>query len=163
MKKAKEILEKLNQMPNSQCVPTKAMKKELNDFYEKIINEKENKIMSNTGNSGKSFTEALKKQTTKFNNWTSVCTAILNAKKSLSDAITTIKELDDSPVYLQKSVDTFEVDLAKEGIDVSEWEDDVKPVKAIMSVVTKDKDESFAVEIGNMVMLMEDGTFRTRE
>ena len=39
--RAKEIIEKLNQIPNSHCVPTKAMKKELNDLYEKITNKGE--------------------------------------------------------------------------------------------------------------------------
>lgn len=136
---------------------------EIEEMISKITKKKENSIMNNTEILRNTFTKKLRDKSSSFNNWVSASTAILNVKKNLSDVITTIKELDNSPVYLQKSIDTFEVDLTKEGIDVSEWEDDVKPVKAIMSVVTKDNDESFATEIGNMIMLMEDGTFRTMD
>ena len=65
---------------------------------------------------------------------------------------------------LFRSVDTIEIDLNKVEIDVSKWEDTIKPVKIIMSVITIDNnvEDGFdlSIEVGNMVALMEDGTFR---
>lgn len=78
-------------------------------------------------------------------------------------------------------VDTFEIDLRNNiYFDTSQWEGDIKPVKAILSVCMPDKTTyeitnniaenwdkidktgKFDVEltIGNMILLMEDGTFR---
>ena len=112
--------------------------------------------MNNTTNLGNDFATKLKEKATKFNSWMSVSTALLNAKNSFNKA-TNLKKTE------IKSVDTLEIDLAKEGIDVSEWEEPIKPVKAIMSVVQKDNGETTSIEIGNIVMLMEDGTFRMNQ
>ena len=98
--------------------------------------------------------EKLKKEASNFNNWVAASTAILNAKNSLN-------EVDRDDIAL---VDTFEIDLAKAGIDVEQWEEPIKPVKIIMSIVKKDIGNfNFSVEFGNMVLLMEDGTFKISE
>lgn len=131
------------------------------------ILEKENKDMSNTTNLGNDFTTKLKEKTTNFNNWFTMSTALLNARNMFNKATNGVKAAIDSLPNLNKteikSVDILEIDLAKEGIDVSEWEEPVKPVKAIMSVVQKDNGETTSIEIDNMVMLMEDGTFRMNQ
>ena len=80
-------------------------------------------------------------------------------------------------------VDSLEIDLRNNTyFDVSQWEGSVKPVKAILSIripketthnVVNDiannwnklgRSSNFDVNltIGNMIFLMEDGTFRTR-
>lgn len=102
--------------------------------------------MNNTKNLGNGFKEALKNEAINLNNWLYVINAILKTNKILCDDNTS----------------TIEIDLAGECIDVSTWKDSIKPVKAIMSVVTKDDGESLTVEIGDMAMLMEDGTFRIK-
>lgn len=123
--------------------------------------------MSNTGKLEKDFVTTLKEQATKFNSWVATSTALLNAKSNFNKATNDIKNVDDSLTNLNNSriraVNTIDVDLAKEGIDVSEWEDSVKPVKAIASIMTKDNGENISIEIGNLVMLMEDGTFRMNQ
>ena len=79
--------------------------------------------------------------------------------------------------------DVIVVDLKNAGIDVSQWKGDVKPVKAILSVNMFEKttcevlddiaanwnsletvgDFNVNLTIGNMVLLMEDGTFRMNQ
>lgn len=123
--------------------------------------------MSNKANLGNDFVATLKEQATNFNNWVSASTALLNAKNVFNKSTNDIREVDESLTDLKnnniKSVSTIEVDLVKEGIDVSEWEDSIKPVKAIMSIMAKDNGKNVSIEIGNLVMLMEDGTFRMNQ
>ena len=102
--------------------------------------------MNNTKNLGNGFKEALKNEAINLNNWLYVINAILKTNKILCDDNTS----------------TIEINLAGECIDVSTWKGSIKPVKAIMSVVAKDDGESLTVEIGDMAMLMEDGTFRIK-
>ena len=79
--------------------------------------------------------------------------------------------------------DVIIIDLKNVGIDVSLWKGDVKPVKAILSVNMFEKttcevlddiaanwnsletvgDFNVNLAIGNMVLLMEDGTFRMNQ
>lgn len=110
--------------------------------------------MTNAENLGKVFTEKLKKEASNFNNWMAASSAILNAKNNLNETIGN----DDV------SVDTFEIDLAEVGIDVEQWEEPIKPIKIIMSIVKRASGNfNFSVDIGNMVLLMEDGTFKISE
>ena len=126
--------------------------KERNKAIEEINSMKGRiNFMTNTESLGKVFTEKLKKEANNFNNWVAASTAILNAKNNLN-------EVDRDDIV---SVDTFEIDLAKVGIDVGQWEEPIKPVKIIMSIVRKNTGNfNFSVEFGNMVLLMEDGTFK---
>lgn len=64
--------------------------------------EKENKIMSNNANLGKSLTETLREGVENFVNWTSTMTAILNNRDELKNNIDTIKELDSALTDLKK-------------------------------------------------------------
>ena len=114
--------------------------------------EKENKKMSDKANLGKSLTESLEETCGKFSKWMESNNVILEFEESFSD-------LGKNRIV---SVDTFEIDLKEKGIDVSEWEESIKPVKAIMSVITRKGDGEYGLSItmGNMIMLMEDGTFR---
>lgn len=152
------------------------IQKTLKEYYEKEIET----VGNNTdlekvfGKKNKALGEVVLKELSSsaknFTNWVSTTNAILDAMNSL-DKVTneTVKELDDALVDLEKNkivaVDTFEVDLKKEGIDVSEWEESIKPVKVIMSVITRNSDGEFGLSmtIGNLVMLMEDGTFRMNQ
>lgn len=123
--------------------------------------------MSNIEKITKDFTGTLKEQIGNFNNWVAASTVIINAKDNFNKIYNAIKEVDDSVANLKKnnvkSVNTFEIDLLKEEIDISGWEDGIKPVKAIMSIMTKGNGENISIEIGNTVMLMEDGTFRINQ
>lgn len=123
--------------------------------------------MNNTVNLGNDFVATLKEKVVNFNNWATASTALLNAKKSFNKTSNYIKDIDESLIDLGKSeikqVNTIEIDLVKEGIDVSEWEESIKPVKVIMSIMTKDNGGNVSIEIGNMIMLMEDGTFRINQ
>lgn len=153
--------------------------------------EKENKKMSNKANLGKSLTESLEEACGKFSKWMESSNVILDAFNSVKASVKTVEELDSAMVEVTKvtdktakelsegleesfsdlekdgivSVDTFEIDLKDKGIDVGEWEESIKPVKAIMSVVTRTGDGEYGLSItmGNMIMLMEDGTFRTNQ
>lgn len=143
--------------------------------------------MRNTTNLGNDFKERLTDACDKFSRWMKSSNAILEAFNTVKADVETIKELDNTTVEIDKvtdktadelntkmeesfsnlenriiSVDTFEIDLKEKGIDVSEWEEPVKPVKVIMSVVTRrgDGEYGLAITMGNMIMLMEDGTFR---
>ena len=126
--------------------------------------EKENKSMSNTENLKNDFVKTLKENMENFVGWTNACEEITKATRNFNNGINEIKEVDGVLVGLEKeevkAVTTFEIDLAKEGIDVSKWEEPVKPVKAILSIMTKDENGEFVLRIGDMAMLMEDGTFR---
>lgn len=123
--------------------------------------------MSNTVNLKNDFVKTFKEGVKNFVNWTNAYEEILKVTESFNEATNGIKELNDELTDLKreriKGVTTFEIDLAKEGIDVSEWEEPVKPVKAIISIMTKDNGDNISIEIGNMVMLMEDGTFRMNQ
>lgn len=150
--------------------------------------ERENKKMSNKANLGKSLTESLEEACGKFSKWMESSNVILDAFNAVKASVKTVEELDSAMVEVTKvtdktakelseeleesfsdleknsivSVDTFEIDLKEKGIDVSEWEEPIKPVKAIMSVVIRKGDGEYGLSItmGNMVLLMEDGTFR---
>lgn len=145
--------------------------------------------MRNTTNLGNDFKERLNDACDKFSQWMKSSNTVLDAFNAVKAGVETIEELDNAMVEITKvtdktadelneeleksfsdleknriiSVDTFEIDLKEKGIDVSEWEDLIKPVKAIMSVVTRRGDGEYGLSItmGNMIMLMEDGTFRT--
>ena len=110
--------------------------------------------MTNAENLGKVFTEKLKKEANNFNNWVAASSVILNAKNNLNEIVR-----DNNT-----TVDTFEIDLAEAGIDVGQWEEPVKPIKIIMSIIKRDAGNfNFSVELGNMILLMEDGTFKISE
>ena len=123
--------------------------------------------MSNTVNLKNDFVKTFKEGVKNFVNWTNAYEEILKVTESFNEATNGIKELNDELTDLKreriKGVTTFEIDLAKEGIDVSEWEESIKPVKVIMSIMTKDNGGNVSIEIGNMIMLMEDGTFRMNQ
>lgn len=147
--------------------------------------------MKNTTNLGNDFKERLTDACDKFSKWMESSHVILDAFNSVKTDVETIEELDTAIVEITKvtdktagelseeleksfsgleknriiSVDAFEIDLKEKGIDVSEWEEPIKPVKAIMSVVTRKGDGEYGLSItmGNMIMLMEDGTFRTSD
>ena len=134
-------------------------------YLENLKKQKENKSMDNTENLKNDFVKTLKEDVTNFVEWAKTCEEIVRATSDFNNRINEVKEVDGKLVGLEKeeikAVTTFEIDLVKEGIDVSEWEDPVKPVKAILSVMTKDENGEFALRIGgNVVFLMEDGTFR---
>ena len=110
--------------------------------------------MTNAEKLGKVFTEKLKKEASNFNNWVAASSAILNVKNNLNEIVR-----DNST-----TVDTFEINLAEAGIDVEQWEEPIKPIKIIMSIIKRDTGNfNFSVELGNMVLLMEDGTFKISE
>ena len=123
--------------------------------------------MSNTENLKNDFVKTFKEGVRNFVNWANACEEILKVTESFNKATNGIDELNDklseSKKEEIKGLTTFEFDLAKEGIDVSKWEEPVKPVKAIVSAMIKcdEGNTNFSIEVGNMVMLMEDGTFRT--
>lgn len=155
--------------------------------------------MNNTESLGMNFKEQLTNACDKFSEWVTESQIILNSLKNVKDAVNALKELDNAPVELLKVtddtatadeidkysfVDTLEIDLRNNiYFDVSQWEDNVKPVKAILSVYIPEKTTYGTVNeiaknwdklgktggfdvkltIGNMILLMEDGTFRTRE
>ena len=123
--------------------------------------------MSNKENLGKEFVEALTNGANNFKNWVDMADTILDLVGDLNGKMDEIQNVDYSLVDIEKrkivSVDTFEVDIDKTDIDVSKW-NGVKPVKIIMSVITKDNNGEdglgFSLEFGNIIALMEDGTFR---
>ena len=110
-----------------------------------------------------------------------------NELKELDDApVELLKGTDDAVTVNENDkytfVDSFEIDLRNNTyFDVSQWEGSVKPVKAILSIcmpkettynVVNDitdnwnklgKSNNFDVNltIGNMIFLMEDGTFKS--
>lgn len=125
--------------------------------------------MSNKENLGKEFVKTLSENANNFRNWVNMTDTVLDIIGDLNLQMDKIQNVDYSLRDIDKrkivSVDTIEIDLNKVEIDVSRWEDTIKPVKIIMSVITRDNngEDSFglSIEVGNMVALMEDGTFRT--
>lgn len=61
-----------------------------------------------------------------------------------------------------KTTEVIQIDLTNNGFDSSKWEGDVKPVKAFLTLKEIAGNESFkfTLEIGDMMFLMEDGTFQ---
>lgn len=56
-------------------------------------------------------------------------------------------------------IDTIDIDLKKFNID--EWGESVKPVKGIISLITRDYGNfHLDIEVADLVFLMEDGSFR---
>lgn len=158
--------------------------------FEKVLGKKNanlgEAIMNNKANLGKSLKEQLTDAYDKFSKWNSESQIILNLLKNVKETANTLKELDDAPVELLKVtndtvtteendkysfVDSFEIDLRNNTyFDVSKWEGNIKPVKAILSIcipenTTLGKNDKFDVKlsIGNIIFLMEDGTFRTEK
>lgn len=127
------------------------------------------KYMSNKDNLGKEFIKTLKESAKNFKNWVNMADTVLDIIGDLNLQMDKVQNVDFSLKDIDKrkivSVDTIEIDLNKIQIDVSKWEDTIKPVKIIMSVITRDNngEDSFglSIEAGSMVALMEDGTFRT--
>lgn len=123
--------------------------------------------MSNKDNLGKEFVKNLKESANNFKNWVDMTDTVLDIIGDLNLQMDKIQNVNLNDIDKRKvvSVDTIEIDLNKVKIDVSTWEDTIKPVKIIMSVITRDNNEKdgfgLSIEIGNMVTLMEDGTFRT--
>lgn len=114
---------------------------------------------SNTENLKNDFVKTFKEGVRNFVSWAKACEEILKVTESFNKAINGGDKLNDEI----KSLTTFEFDLAKEGIDVSKWEEPVKPVKAIVSAMIKtdENHSNFSIEVGNMTVLMEDGSFET--
>ena len=82
--------------------------KEYKESMQKYINlllEKENNIMNNTENLGKSLKEQLTEEYEKFAKWTSESQIILNLLKNVKETANALKELDDAPVELLKVTD----------------------------------------------------------
>ncbi len=139
----------------------------LHETMEKYKSERK-KYMSNKDNLGKEFIKTLKENANNFNNWVDMTDTVLDIIGDLNLQMDKIQNVDLSLKDIEKrkivSVDTIEIDLNKVEIDVSKWEDTIKPVKIIMSVITIDNnvEDGFdlSIEVGNMVALMEDGTFR---
>ena len=152
--------------------------------------------MSNKELLGKSLKEQFTEASESFAKWISASTSIMNTFKGVRACIEEIDKLDNSMVELTKvsdmtvdelkeksCADVIIVDLKNAGIDVSRWEGNVKPVKAILSVNMFEKttcevlddiaanwnsletvgDFNVNLAIGNMVLLMEDGTFRMNQ
>lgn len=140
----------------------------LHETIEKYKSERK-KYMSNKDNLGKEFVKTLKESANNFKNLVDMTDTVLDIIGDLNLQMDKIQNVDFSLKDIDKrkivSVDTIEIDLNKVEIDVSKWEDTIKPVKIIMSVITKDNnkvnDFGLSIEVGNMVVLMEDGTFKT--
>lgn len=141
--------------------------KVLHETIEKYKSERK-KYMSNKENLGKEFLKILSENASNFRNWVDMTNTVLDIIGDLNIEMDKMQNVDFSLNDIDKrkivSVDTIEIDLNKIEIDVSKWEDTIKPVKIIMSVITRDNngEDSFglSIEAGNMVALMEDGTFR---
>ena len=124
--------------------------------------------MDNKEKLGKDFVKTLAENVNNFKNWVDMTDTVLDLIGDLNIKQDEIQKVDYSLVDIEKrkivSVDTFEIDLNKVGIDVNQWEDSIKPVKIIMSVITRDNNGEdgmgFSLEFGKMIALMEDGTFR---
>lgn len=120
----------------------------------------------------KDFSEYFREAYNNFAKWTILSSLIMKLRNGFKN----IKELDGALTYTKNenimieenssigtnsNIDTIEIDLKDAGIDVSKWEDDVKPVKIIMSVLYPETKEFKArFDIKDMILLMEDGTFR---
>lgn len=124
--------------------------------------------MDNKEKLGKDFVKTLAENANNFKNWVDMTDTVLDLIGDLNIKQDEIQKVDYSLVDIEKrkivSVDTFEIDLNKVGIDMNQWEDSIKPVKIIMSVITRDNNGEnrlgFSLEFGKMIALMEDGTFR---
>lgn len=124
--------------------------------------------MSNKENLREKFAKALMENTNSFKNWVDMTDTVLDLIGDLNIKMDEIQNVDFSLTDINKrkivSVDTVEIDLNKIEIDVSEWGDTIRPVKIIMSVITRDNNGEdrlgFSLEFGKMIALMEDGTFR---
>lgn len=139
----------------------------LHETIKKYKSERK-KYMSNKDNLRKEFVKTLKESANNFKNWVDMTDTVLDIVGDLNLQMDKVQNVDFSLKDIDKrkivSVDTMEIDLNKIEIDVSKWEDTVKPVKIIMSVITRDNngegDLGLSIEVGKMVALMEDGTFR---
>lgn len=136
----------------------------LHETMEKYKSERK-KYMSNKDNLGKEFIKTLKENANNFKNWVDMTDTVLDIIGDLNLQMDKIQNVDLSLKDIEKrkivSLDTIEIDLNKVEIDVSKWEDTIKPVKIIMSVITRDNSSfGLSIEVGKMVALMEDGTFR---
>ena len=182
--------------------------KEQSEKFNKWINESEEFLSGiSTENTDKEVSEkifgkknanlgqAIIKESENFSNWIGMSVCLLGMLESMKKDTNNIEELNESLVDIEKAsqetsdendkysfVDSLEIDLRNNTyFDVSQWEGDVKPVKAILSIcmpkktthnVVNDiadnwnklgKSNNFDVNltIGNMIFLMEDGTFRS--
>ena len=182
--------------------------KEYSDNFNKWVTESEkylsgisarnmNKEVSeeNFGKKNANLGQAIIKESENFSNWIGMSTCLLCMLESMKKDTNNIEALNESFVDIEKAisamadendkysfVDSLEIDLRNNAyFDVSQWEGDVKPVKAILSIcmsketthnVVNDisdnwnklgKSNNFDVNltIGNMIFLMEDGTFRS--
>ena len=73
-------------------------------------------------------------------------------------AMTQLKKLS---TIKTSTVNTFDVDFNKLNYDFSNWSEPVKPVKGIISVIIKSYEDShIEFDVGGLVLLMEDGSFR---
>lgn len=182
--------------------------KEHSDNFNKWVTESEkylsgistrnmNKEVSeeNFGKKNANLGQAIIKESENFSNWIEMSTCLLCMLESMKKDTNNIDALNESLVDIEKVisamadendkysfVDSLEIDLRNNTyFDASQWESDVKPVKAIISIcmsketthnVMNDitdnlnklgKSSNFDVNltIGNMIFLMEDGTFRS--
>ena len=145
------------------------------------------------GNSLKEqFTEASESFAKWISASTSIMETIKSVKagfeaiKELDDSLVEMQkvtEMTTDELKDKSCADVIIIDLKNVGIDVSLWKGDVKPVKAILSVNMFEKttcevlddiaanwnsletvgDFNVNLAIGNMVLLMEDGTFRMNQ
>ena len=159
-----EELERLSEIGNDMGnVDVHVANKVISETMRKY--EKENKKMSNTENLKNDFVKTFKEGVENFVGWTKASEEVLKVIDEFNKVTNSVLELNDSLEKFKdrkvKSLTTFEFDLEKEGIDVSEWEETVKPVKAIVSAMIKTDDDNhnISIEIGNIAMLMEDGSF----
>ena len=151
-------------------------KKSLNDIF-----GKRNK------NIIEAFIKELSISTNEFSKWVNASPEFYDIVYELKKSLDNIRDLDDKFSQLKKYsnnlpiVKTIEIDLKENDIDVSVWEGNVKPVKVILSCLLQNDNVQrtlkeccdtknfmerclsldFDFMIKDIVVLMEDGTFRT--
>lgn len=153
--------------------------------FEKVLGKKNanvgEAIVNAKADLGKSLKDSLVDVCDKFAQWTEANQIVLEAFNDMKVCVETIKELDNTMVEMQKvsedtikqlnneyCLDVVEIDLNDAGYDVNQWEEDVKPVKAIISICIPScsnyKTDTYDMElVGHLVFLMEDGTFRMNQ
>ena len=83
--------------------------------------------------------------------------------EEVDTAMMDLKKISNSDINCKVlRIDTVDIDLEK--FNIGEWDEPVKPVKGIMSLIARDYGNfHLYIEVGELILLMEDGSFRKVE
>ena len=147
--------------------------KGMEDYLENMKYEKDNINMEPVGKFKEDLINVLGQAMDDVVKFENSYEALVHIHKRISKMFDEVNKIDAAMMEIKKvsdrdnnckvlRIDTANIDLEK--FNIGEWDETVKPVKGIMSLIARDYGNfHLDIEVGELILLMEDGSFRKVE